>query len=101
MGSSVKPTVSKVLSSERDPFVQQILENYDATTNKKAIVVKFYAQTGEVIQFTIKRKKNYPIGLENETLLRYPLIRGPLEDYAKGRIDLLTTLAEIERLLYI
>ena len=101
MGSSVKPTVSKTLSSERDPFVRKILENYDATTNKKAIVVKFYAQTGEVIQFTIKRKKNYPIGLENETLLRYPLIRGPLEDYAKGRIDLLTTLAEIERLLYI
>ncbi|MHA1996208.1 MAG: hypothetical protein ACW97Z_16875 [Candidatus Hodarchaeales archaeon] len=101
MGSSVTPPVSKTISSERDPFVRQILENYDATTSKKAIVVKFYAQTGDVIQFTIKRKKNFPIGLENETLLRYPLIRGPLEDYAKGRIDLLTTLAEIERLLYI
>lgn len=101
MESSIKTPISKTSSKERDPFVQQILENYDASTTKKAIVVNFYAQTGDVIQFTIKRKKNFPIGLENEILSRYPLIRGPLEDYAKGRIDLLTTLAEIERLLYI
>jgi len=101
MEPSIKPAVSKISSSERDPFVQQILENYDASATKKAIVINFYAQTGDVIRFTIKRKKNFPIGLENEILSRYPLIRGPLEDYAKGRIDLLTTLAEIERLLYI
>jgi hypothetical protein len=101
MESSKKPVLAKPSSSERDPFVQQILENYDATTTKKAIIVNFYAQTGDIIQFTIKRKKNFPIGLENEILSRYPLIRGPLEDYAKGRIDLLATLAEIERLLYI
>ncbi|MCK4847521.1 MAG: hypothetical protein KAT16_00690 [Candidatus Heimdallarchaeota archaeon] len=101
MESSTKPVVPKISSSERDPFVQQILDNYDASATKKVLVVKFYAQTGDVIQFTIKRKKNFPIGLENEILSRYPLIRGPLEDYAKGRIDLLTTLAEIERLLYI
>jgi len=100
MESTIKST-AKASSKERDPFIQQILENYDASTTKKAIVVNFYAQTGDVIQFTIKRKKNFPIGLENEILSRYPLIRGPLEDYAKGRIDLLTTLAEIERLLYI
>ena len=98
---SITSTVSKSSLKEKNPFVQQILENYDATTNKKAILVNFYAQTGDVIQFTIKKKKNFPIALENEMLLRYPLIRGPLEDYAKGRIDLLTTLAEIEKLLYI
>jgi len=101
MEPSVKTSVSQTSSKDRDPFVQQILENYDASTTKKAIIINFYAQTGDVIQFTIKRKKNFPIGLENEILQRYPLIRGPLEDYAKGRIDLLTALAEIEKLLYI
>ena len=55
----------------------------------------------EIIPFIIKRKKNYPIGLESEVLSRYPLIRGPLEDYAKGRIDLVAVLAEIERLFYV
>ena len=101
MESSIKSVGSKTSSSDRDPFVQQILENYDASATKKAIIINFYTQTGDVIQFTIKRKKNFPISLENEILSRYPLIRGPLEDYAKGRIDLLTTLAEIEILFYI
>ncbi len=88
-------------TQDRDPLIQQILTNYDGSSSKKEIRINFYAQTGEVIQFTIKRKKNYPIGLDGEVLSRYPLIRGPLEDYAKGRIDLLTTLAEIERLFYV
>ncbi len=86
---------------EKDPLIRQILESYDATPAKKEIKINFYAQTGEVIPFVIKRKKNYPIGLESEVLSRYPLIRGPLEDYAKGRIDLITVLAEIERLFYV
>ncbi|MHA2345280.1 MAG: hypothetical protein ACXACP_01040 [Candidatus Hodarchaeales archaeon] len=86
---------------EKDPLLRQILLNYDSNPLKKAVEINFYAQTGEVIKLTIKRKKNYPIGLENEVLTRYPLIRGPLEDYAKGRIDLLATLAEIERLFYV
>ena len=68
---------------------------------KKEIIINFYAQNGEVVNFTIKRKKNLPIGLESEVLTKYPLIRGPLEDYAKGRIDLLTTLSEIERMFYV
>jgi hypothetical protein len=86
---------------EKDPLIRQILESYDATPTKKEIKINFYAQTGEVIPFTVKRKKNYPIGLESEVLSRYPLIRGPLEDYAKGRIDLIAVLAEIERLFYV
>ncbi|MHA1978298.1 MAG: hypothetical protein ACW98F_04485 [Candidatus Hodarchaeales archaeon] len=86
---------------EKDPLIRQILESYDATSTKKEIKINFYAQTGEIIPFTIKRKKNYPIGLESEVLSRYPLIRGPLEDYAKGRVDLVTVLAEIERLFYV
>jgi len=93
--------VTPSISQDRDPLVNQILTNYDASTTKKEILVRFYAQSGEVINFIIKRKKNLPIGLESEILTRYPLIRGPLEDYAKGRIDLLTTLAEIERLFYV
>ncbi|MHA1969095.1 MAG: hypothetical protein ACW964_15010 [Candidatus Hodarchaeales archaeon] len=89
------------IQDERDPLVRQILSNYDAKVTKKEIAVNFYAQNGEVIKFTIKRKKNFPIGLESEVLTMYPLIRGPLEDYAKGRIDLLTTLSEIERMFYV
>ncbi len=94
-------TESRKIPTEKDPLIQQILMNYDSNPSKKAVEINFYAQTGEVIKLTIKRKKNYPIGLESEVLSRYPLIRGPLEDYAKGRIDLLTTLAEIERLFYV
>jgi len=86
---------------EKDPLIRQILESYDAIPTKKEVKINFYAQTGEKIPFTIKRKKNYPIGLESEVLSRYPLIRGPLEDYAKGRIDLIAVLAEIERLFYV
>ncbi|MFX0184969.1 MAG: hypothetical protein ACFE95_17945, partial [Candidatus Hodarchaeota archaeon] len=93
--------ITPKISQDRDPLINQILTNYDASVTKKEILVKFYAQNGEVINFIIKRKKNLPIGLESEILTRYPLIRGPLEDYAKGRIDLLTTLAEIERLFYV
>lgn len=93
--------ISDKSQAEKDPLFRKILESYDASADKKEMVVKFYAQDGEVINFVIKRKKNLPIGLESEVLTRYPLIRGPLEDYAKGRIDLLTTLAEIERMLYI
>jgi hypothetical protein len=89
------------VAKDRDPLFQQILTNYDSSSTKKEIRINFYAQTGEVIQITVKRKKNYPIGLDGEVLSRYPLIRGPLEDYAKGRIDLLTTLSEIERLFYV
>ncbi len=92
---------SKSTIKEKNPLIRQILESYDATPTRKEIKINFYAQTGEVIPFTIKRKKNYPIGLESEVLSRYPLIRGPLEDYAKGRIDLITVLAEIERLFYV
>ena len=88
-------------TKEKDPLIRQILESYDAIPTKKEIKINFYAQTGEVIPFIIKRKKNYPIGLESEVLSRYPLIRGPLEDYAKGRIDLVAVLAEIERLFYV
>ena len=97
------PTTVKSRSSikEKNPLIRQILDSYDATPTKKEIKINFYAQTGEIIPFTIKRKKNYPIGLESEVLSRYPLIRGPLEDYAKGRIDLITVLAEIERLFYV
>ena len=91
----------KKAPTEKDPLIRQILTNYDAITSKKEVEINFYAQTGEVIKLTIKRKKNYPIGLESEVLTKYPLIKGPLEDYAKGRIDLLTTLAEIERLFYV
>ncbi len=94
-------SVSDTIIKEKDPLIRQILESYDATYSKKEIKINFYAQTGEIIPFTIKRKKNYPIGLESEVLSRYPLIRGPLEDYAKGRIDLITVLAEIERLFYV
>ncbi|MFX0209737.1 MAG: hypothetical protein ACFFDT_27395 [Candidatus Hodarchaeota archaeon] len=102
MGEPVKAEeVSPKVSQDRDPLLNQILTNYDASASKKEIIVRFYAQNGEVINFIIKRKKNFPIGLESEALSRYPLIRGPLEDYAKGRIDLLTTLAEIERLFYV
>ncbi len=90
-----------LVQEERDPLVQQIISNYDAKATKNEIIVKFYAQNGEVLNFTIKRKKNLPIGLESEVLTKYPLIRGPLEDYAKGRIDLLTTLSEIERMFYV
>ncbi len=85
---------------EQDPLVREILANYDAKSTKKEIIVNFYAQNGEVVNFTIKRKKNLPIGLESEILTKYPLIRGPLEDYAKGRIDLLSTLSEIEKMFY-
>ncbi|MFX0014517.1 MAG: hypothetical protein ACFFB2_05150 [Promethearchaeota archaeon] len=91
---------SSVLQEERDPLIRQILANYDASAAKKEITVRFYAQDGEVINFIIKRKKNLPIGLESDILTKYPLIRGPLEDYAKGRIDILTTLSEIERMFY-
>ncbi|MFX0052301.1 MAG: hypothetical protein ACFE8U_13540 [Candidatus Hermodarchaeota archaeon] len=102
MGEPVKTEVpAPSVSKDRDPLVNQILTNYDASVTKKEILVRFYAQNGEIINFIIKRKKNLPIGLESEILSRYPLIRGPLEDYAKGRIDLLTTLAEIERLFYV
>ncbi|MFX0085296.1 MAG: hypothetical protein ACFFAU_06455 [Candidatus Hodarchaeota archaeon] len=92
--------VQSLVQEERDPLVRQIVSNYDAKATKNEIIVKFYAQNGEVVNFTIKRKKNLPIGLESEVLTKYPLIRGPLEDYAKGRIDLLTTLSEIERMFY-
>ena len=85
---------------ERDPLVREILTNYDSKATKKEIIVNFYAQNGDVVNFTIKRKKNLPIGLESEILTKYPLIRGPLEDYAKGRIDLLSTLSEIEKMFY-
>jgi len=95
-----KPEFSKA-EYEKDPLIKKILVNYDSTVNKKDITVRFYAQDGEIINLIIKRKKNYPIGLESEILSTYPLIKGPLEDYAKGRIDLLTTLSEIERLLYV
>ncbi|MFW9780004.1 MAG: hypothetical protein ACFFE8_14205 [Candidatus Heimdallarchaeota archaeon] len=103
MGESPVPTagVSPTERKEHDPLIQKILSNYDASFSKKEISVRFYAETGDVINFNIKRKKNYPIGLESEILAKYPLIRGPLEDYAKGRIDLLETLSEIERLLYV
>ncbi len=97
----VPVTVTTPPKEEGDPLINRILSNYDASVTKKEIMIKFYAQNGEIIDFTIKRKKNYPIGLESEILSRYPLIRGPLEDYAKGRIDLLTCLSEIERMLYI
>ncbi len=101
MGEPVKaPEISSTDQEERDPLIRQILANYDASTTKKEINVRFYAQNGEVINFIIKRKKNLPIGLESEILNKYPLIRGPLEDYAKGRIDLLTTLSEVERMFY-
>jgi hypothetical protein len=93
----VQPSVQQ----DRDPLVRQIVSNYDARATKKEIIVNFYAQNGEVVNFTIKRKKNLPIGLESEVLTKYPLIRGPLEDYAKGRIDLLTTLSEIEKMFYV
>ena len=97
MGDEVPVTLS-VTQEEQDPLVRQILSSYDAKVSKKEIIVNFYAQNGEIINFIIKRKKNLPIGLESEILTKYPLIRGPLEDYAKGRIDLLTTLSEIERM---
>lgn len=97
----VVPVAHTTVQEEHDPLVRQILSNYDAKALKKEIIVNFYAQNGEVIKFTIKRKKNFPIGLESEVLTMYPLIRGPLEDYAKGRIDLLTTLSEIERMFYV
>ncbi len=101
MGEPVRaPEISSTLQEERDPLIRQILANYDASVTKKEINVRFYAQNGEVINFIIKRKKNLPIGLESEILNKYPLIRGPLEDYAKGRIDLLTTLSEVERMFY-
>lgn len=92
--------VSSVIQEERDPLIRQILTNYDATAGKNEITVRFYAQDGEVIQLIVKRKKNLPIGLESDILTKYPLIRGPLEDYAKGRIDILSTLSEIERMFY-
>lgn len=98
--STKKPQFS-VTEYEKDPLIKKILTNYDSLVNKKEIIVKFYAQDGEIINLIIKRKKNYPIGLESDILSAYPLIKGPLEDYSKGRIDLLTTLSEIERLLYI
>ncbi len=92
--------VSSIIQEEHDPLIRQILANYDASADKKEINVRFYAQNGEVINFVIKRKKNLPIGLESDILTKYPLIRGPLEDYAKGRIDILSTLSEIERMFY-
>ena len=95
------PVTQPTVQEEQNPLVRKILSNYDAKASKKEIIVNFYAQNGEVIKFTIKRKKNFPIGLESEVLTMYPLIRGPLEDYAKGRIDLLTTLSEIEKMLYV
>lgn len=103
MGDSVPTSKREVkkIPAEKDSLIRQILTNYDAISSKKDVEINFYAQTGEVVKLTIKRKKNYPIGLESEVLSRYPLIKGPLEDYAKGRIDLLTTLAEIERLFYV
>ncbi|MHA2223633.1 MAG: hypothetical protein ACXAC8_00260 [Candidatus Hodarchaeales archaeon] len=88
------------VQDEKDPLIRQILTNYDASAEKKEINIRFYAQDGEIINLKIKRKKNYPIGLESEILAKNPLIRGPLEDYAKGRIDLLATLSEIERMFY-
>ena len=101
MGEPVRVSeVGSAAQEERDPLIRQILANYDASSSKKEIIVRLYAQNGEVINFTIKRKKNLPIGLETEILTKYPLIRGPLEDYAKGRIDILTTLSEIERMFY-
>jgi hypothetical protein len=101
MGEPPTPAAPAVSEKERDPLIRQILSNYDASASKKEILIRFYAQTGDIINFTIKRKKNYPISLESEILNKYPLIRGALEDYAKGRIDLLATLSEIERLFYV
>ncbi|WP_455464379.1 hypothetical protein [Candidatus Hodarchaeum mangrovi] len=98
---SIKKPEFSTVEYEKDPLIKKILTNYDSTVSTKDIIVKFYAQDGEIINLIIKRKKNYPIGLESELLNTYPLIKGPLEDYAKGRIDLLTTLSEIERLLYV
>ncbi|NHJ00524.1 MAG: hypothetical protein EAX86_00200 [Candidatus Heimdallarchaeota archaeon] len=92
---------SEVLTKEKDDLIKQILTNYDTLATKKQVIVRFYSQDGEIIPFVIKRKKNYPIGIEEQYLVKFPLIRGLLEDYAKGRIDLLTTLAEIEKMLYI
>ncbi|MFX0122897.1 MAG: hypothetical protein ACFFAE_04610 [Candidatus Hodarchaeota archaeon] len=100
MGEPVSVPEASAAQEERDPLIRQILTNYDASASNKEITVRFYAQDGEVIIFTIKRKKNLPIGLESDILTKYPLIRGPLEDYAKGRIDILTTLSEIERMFY-
>jgi len=94
-------SLKSALEKEKDPLFQKIIANYDAKSTKKEITVRFYTQNGEIISLIVKRKKNYPIGLESELLNKYPLLRGPLEDYAKGRIDLLTTLSEIERLIYI
>jgi hypothetical protein len=100
MGEPVPVSEAFPTQEEHDPLIRQILANYDASASKKEITVRFYAQDGEVISFIIKRKKNLPIGLESDILTKYPLIRGPLEDYAKGRIDILTTLSEIERMFY-
>ena len=100
MGEPVPTSEIPTSPEERDPLIRQILTSYDASASKKEITIRFYAQDGEVINFVIKRKKNLPIGLESDILTRYPLIRGPLEDYAKGRIDILTTLSEIERMFY-
>ena len=101
MGESVMASeAGSAVQEESDPLINQILMNYDASAAKKEITIRFYAQNGEVINFIIKRKKNLPTGLESDILTKYPLIRGPLEDYAKGRIDLLTTLSEIERMFY-
>ncbi|UCE13112.1 MAG: hypothetical protein JSV04_13095 [Candidatus Heimdallarchaeota archaeon] len=99
MGEHVAAETTTV-PAERNPLIQQILTNYDATAGKKEVTVRFYAQDGEVINLIVKRKKNFPIGLDSEVLTKYPLIRGPLEDYVKGRIDLLSTLSEIERMFY-
>jgi len=100
MGEPVPTSEISTSPEDRDPLIRQILTSYDASASKKEINVRFYAQDGEVINFVIKRKKNLPIGLGSDILTKYPLIRGPLEDYAKGRIDILTTLSEIERMFY-
>ncbi|MHA2243401.1 MAG: hypothetical protein ACXADY_00370 [Candidatus Hodarchaeales archaeon] len=101
MGESVMASeAGSAVQEESDPLINQILINYDASAAKKEITVRFYAQNGEVVNFIIKRKKNLPIGLESDILTKYPLIRGPLEDYAKGRIDILSALSEIERMFY-
>jgi len=101
MGESGQEKASGSYQNETDPLIRQILKSYDASATNKEILLRFYAQNGEVINFIINRKRNYPINIESDILAKYPLMRGPLEDYSRGRIDLLTTLSEIEKVLYI
>lgn len=89
------------IQADKDPLINAILNNFESEIiSKGKLRVTFYTPEGDNLNLFIKRKKNYPIEVDSNILIKFPLLRGTLEDYAKGRIDILNALSEIERSLY-